>query len=102
MKIPKKWYKFRVGDIVCNVSRKKQRVALNGREAGGFYDPSTGEIWVTPDAGNEELRMYFHEFLHACFDDMGLAQTSFWTGDLEEMFCEKLGRYLANLHENKK
>jgi hypothetical protein len=101
MKIPKAWYKFRVGDIVCKVSRKNQRPIINGRVAGGYYDTESHEIWIDPSNDNE-LGRFFHEFMHAAFDDMAVHQMPGWNDDIEELFCEKIARYLTNLHMGQK
>ena len=99
MKIPKS---LRIGALEIRVSRKKQKVgSYNGREWRGYYDKDNSLIWVCPNA-DDPLQTFWHEFFHAAIEDAGLRQIDSWNHDVEEIICEKFGRYVSDFLRQKK
>lgn len=75
-----------------SISRKRQVLELNGKPIDGYCDSDS--IWISPDAENE-LRTFFHEVVHAVCNENSVRQVPNWSGDVEEILAESIGRVLS-------
>lgn len=82
------------------VSRKDYKLIYcraltgNGKDLAGLCDPQARTILVNIE--NEPIEeTIIHEMWHGEAEESGLHQTSVWTGDLEEMVAEIIGKSIS-------
>lgn len=89
---------------VWKVVRVAQALRDNGKKADGTADNSTKTIELSKDidmSGKarrqfEYSRIFYHEFLHACFFEMGTDDWKFWNIDIEHSIINPLSMMFAH------